>query len=229
MAVLLVEDDVMISSGIQYALEAEGHEVVSCADAQQAYTALRTHDFSLGILDITLPDGTGFDVFEAIQKQGEFPVIFVTAMDDETNVIKGLEMGAEDYIAKPFRIRELLARVKTVLRRGVAESKTVNMSQNRLHLQDVTIHTDTAKVYKQQNELELTALEYRLLLTFARHKGQTLTRNQILEILWDDAGNYVNDNTLTVYIKRLREKLEDIPQAPKIIVTVRGIGYRSEG
>lgn len=149
-------------------------------------------------------------------------------MDDEANVVKGLEMGAEDYIVKPFRIRELLARVKSVLRRNQKDGEVAPGKSNVLRLGEIAIHTDTAKVYKQQNELELTALEYRLLLTFAKHKGQILTRNQILEILWDAAGNYVNDNTLTVYIKRLREKLEDDPQTPQLIVTVRGLGYRAE-
>ena len=226
MNILLVEDDVMIASGLQYALEAEGYTVVYCANVKDACKALPQHAFSLGILDITLPDGTGYDIFKAIQQGPPFPVIFVTAMDDEANVIKGLEMGAEDYIAKPFRIRELLARVKTVLRRSSKEDPSA--PNTLLHLGAITIHTDTAKVYKQQTELELTALEYRLLLTFANNKGQILTRNQILELLWDAAGNYVNDNTLTVYIKRLREKLEDDPQTPQLIVTVRGLGYRAE-
>lgn len=228
MKILLVEDDAMISSGLQYALETEGYEVVCCEDVQSACNALATEEFSLAILDITLPGGSGYDVFEAIQKRGGFPVIFVTALDSEAQVIQGLEMGAEDYIVKPFRVRELLARIKTVLRRSGAEQAAGVDSKNILHLRHIAIHTDTAKVFNRQTELELTALEYKLLLTFVRHKGQILSRNQILEALWDTAGNYVNDNTLTVYIKRLREKLETDPQNPELIVTVRGLGYRAE-
>lgn len=228
MTILLLEDDPMIGSGLVYALESEGYQVVHCTDVHTAHMELQKHEFSLAILDITLPDGSGYDVFSILQKRGPVPAIFVTALDSESSVVKGLEMGAEDYIVKPFRVRELLARVKTVLRRTGNEQSQTTDSKSRMHLGPIAIHTDTAKVYKADQELELTALEYRLLLIFATHKGQVLSRGQILELLWDAAGNYVNDNTLTVYIKRLREKLEQDPQNPQLIITLRGLGYRAE-
>lgn len=221
MNILLVEDDAMISSGLVYALESEGYSAVHCADMESAMDALDRESFDLALLDLTLPDGDGFAVCKRIKGTSNLPVIFVTAADDEGNTVKGLEMGADDYITKPFRVRELLARIKTVTRRVIGGPDAA------LTLGDLKIDTAKAKVFKNGAEVTLTALEYRLLLTFAHNKGQVLTRGQILESLWDVAGNFVNDNTLTVYVKRLREKLEDDPQNPKIIVTVRGLGYKA--
>ncbi len=221
MNVLFVEDDAIIASGLLYALQTEGYAVTHCANAADAFLALKNQRFSLALLDLSLPDGDGFLVFKQIRSVSEMPVIFVTAADDEGNTIKGLEMGADDYITKPFRVRELLARIKTVLRR------TKENSDASLLLGNLSIDTAKAKVYKNGEEILLSALEYRLLLTFAHNKGQLLTRKQILESLWDLAGNFVNDNTLTVYMKRLREKLEDDPQNPTIFLTVRGLGYKA--
>lgn len=221
MNILFVEDDAMIASGLIYALESEGYEVTHCSDMESAAAALDKQAFSLVLLDLSLPDGNGFEVFERIKRTSAMPVIFVTAADDEGNTVKGLEMGADDYIAKPFRIRELLARIKTVMRRRDSAS------DGTLNIGGIIIDTAKAKVYKDNAEIPLTALEYRLLLTFAHNKGQVLTRGQILESLWDVAGNFVNDNTLTVYMKRLREKLEDNPQEPNILLTVRGLGYKA--
>jgi two-component system response regulator VicR len=149
-------------------------------------------------------------------------VIFLTAIDDEVNVVMGLDMGADDYITKPFRVRELLSRIKSILRRYDKTEKAKTLFQ----FNDIKIDTNRAKVFKGDKEIILTPLEYRLLLMFINHEGQVLSRNQLLESIWDIAGSFVNDNTLTVYIKRLREKLEDDPQNPKIIKTVRGIGYK---
>lgn len=222
MRILLVEDDAMIASGLVYALQSEGYEVTHRAGLRDALQALEEDSFSLALLDVSLPDGSGFEVFERIRETCQMPVIFVTAADDEGNTVKGLEMGADDYIAKPFRIRELLARVKAVTRRSRED-----IHDDLLALGDVKIDAAKAKVYKAGEEVALTALEYRLLLTFAHNKSQVLTRRQILESLWDVAGNFVNDNTLTVYIKRLREKLEDDPQEPRILLTVRGLGYKA--
>lgn len=221
MNLLFVEDDTMIASGLVYALQTEGYSVTHCADLQSAVSALEEQHFSLALLDLSLPDGNGFAIFEQIKRVSDIPVIFVTAADDEGNTVKGLEMGADDYITKPFRVRELLARIKTVMRR------TQNAPETTLSIGSVTIDATKAKVYKAGVEIVLTALEYRLLLIFAHNKGQVLTRSRILESLWDVAGNFVNDNTLTVYIKRLREKLEDNWQEPKVILTVRGIGYKA--
>lgn len=219
MNILFVEDDALIASGLIYALQSEGYAVTHCAGSEAALRALGEQSFSLALLDLSLPDGDGFGIFEHIRRVSDMPVIFVTSADDEGNTVKGLEMGADDYITKPFRVRELLARVKTVMRR-TKDSDSITIGGLKIDLAK-------AKVYKDGAEITLTALEYRLLLTFAHNKGQTMTRNQILESLWDVAGNFVNDNTLTVYMKRLREKLEDDPQNPIIFITVRGIGYKA--
>jgi len=221
MNILFAEDDSIIASGLVYAMQSEGYAVTHCATVADTVRALDAECFDLALLDLSLPDGNGFVVFEQIRRVSDMPVIFLTAADDEGNTVKALEMGADDYITKPFRVRELLARMKTILRRAGAP---VN---GHIELCGLTIDAAKAKVMKNNEEILLTALEYRLLLSFARCKGQVLTREQILESLWDVAGNFVNDNTLTVYIKRLREKLEDDPQNPRIILTVRGLGYKA--
>lgn len=225
MKILLVEDDKIIASGICYSLAQEGYEVTHCLNSAQAREEINKNSCDMAILDINLPDGNGYDICKYIKEKKDIPVIFLTAIDDEVNVVMGLDMGADDYITKPFRIRELLSRIKSINRRyGKAEtSKTV------LEFAGLQIDKAQAKVYKGQNEILLTSLEYRLLLIFANNHGQVLSRNQILESLWDFAGEFVNDNTLTVYIKRLREKIEDDIQNPQIIKTVRGIGYKGGG
>jgi DNA-binding response OmpR family regulator len=219
---LLVEDDKTIALGLEYSLEQEGFQIVLCHDVTSGKKAFAEHQFDLCIFDLTLPDGSGYELCKLARERWDIPVIILTACDEEVNVVMGLELGADDYITKPFRIRELLARIKTVLRRYRKESSTKNI----IELEAVRINTLDTKVYKNGQEIYLTALEYRLLLTFANNEGQVLTRNQLLEGIWDVAGDFVNDNTLTVYIKRLREKLEDDPQNPAIIRTVRGIGYK---
>ena len=209
--ILLLEDDTMIASGLVYALEQEGYCVCHCKTVQDAMAALSAQTFSLAILDMQLPDGTGFDIR---QKLTDTAVIFLTVVDDENSIIKAFEGGADDYVTKPFRIKELLARVKRTL--GTHSENPV------LAIGNVTIDAAAGKVYVNNELQELTALEYRLLLIFANHRGQILTRKQILENIWDAAGSFVEDNTLTVYIKRLREKFGNALN----IETVRGIGYR---
>jgi DNA-binding response OmpR family regulator len=226
--VLFVEDDSIIASGFTYTLQSEGYEVVYCPDRTSADAAIEQQDFSLAILDISLPDGDGFAVCEKIrQKNRTVPIIFLTAADDEGNTVKGLEMGADDYIAKPFRIREALARIKAVLRRYAIGANGSKGESESGRIKDITVFYHQAKVLKGQTEIPLTAMEYRLLLTFAKNKGRLLTRNQLLSDLWDDGGDYINDNTLSVYIRRLREKLEDHPHEPEIIKTIRGLGYQA--
>lgn len=217
-----MEDDKTIGAGLEYSLQQEGYTTLLCQDVASGREALNKNQFDLCLLDLSLPDGSGYELCKIAREKWDIPIVFLTACDDEVNVVMGLDMGADDYITKPFRIRELLSRIKSILRRYHKDSsqKTV------FELNDVRIHTLDAKVYKKGVEVNLTALEYRLLLTFISHEGQVLTRNQILEGIWDVAGNFVNDNTLTVYIKRLREKLEDDPQNPTIIKTVRGLGYK---
>lgn len=222
--ILLVEDDRAIVMGLTYSLEQEGYQVTVKEDCPSALKVLEEQTFDLCLLDLTLPGGSGYDVCRRVKELGDTPVIFLTAMDDEVNVVMGLDMGADDYITKPFRVRELLSRIRSVLRRAHRGGENLH----QLTIGSLTVNTQEARVWKRGEEVFLTALEYRLLLTFLNHPGQVLTRSQLLEGIWDVAGDFVNDNTLTVYIKRLREKLEDNPQAPQIIKTVRGVGYKLE-
>jgi DNA-binding response OmpR family regulator len=223
--ILFVEDDRIIASGLSYSLTQEGYSVTHCLDIESAKAALQADRFAMAILDLYLPDGNGYDIFQLIKEKEDLPVIFLTANDDEVNVVMGLDMGADDYITKPFRIKELLSRIKSVLRRYDKKGATKAL----LHFGDVEIDTAQAKVYKNDQEILLTSLEYRLLLIFASNAGHVLSRSQLLDGLWDYAGDFVNDNTLTVYIKRLREKIEDDSQNPTLITTMRGIGYRGGG
>jgi len=213
--ILLVEDDAMIASGLIYALEQEGYAVTHCQGVAEALRAVRAAQFHLAILDMQLPDGMGIQVQEALIG-ADTAVLFLTVVDDEGNIVRGFESGAADYVTKPFRLRELLARVRRAL------SAAGGGNPSRLQLGGVVVDTAAGKTYLGDALLDLTALEYRLLLTFATHKGQLLTRGQILEHIWDSSGSFVEDNTLTVYIKRLREKLGDAVN----IETVRGLGYR---
>lgn len=215
--ILLVEDDAMIASGITYALEMEGYEATHVFNIKDALDAIQTKDFHLAILDMQLPDGTGFDVSDKL-KTANTAIIYLTVIDDENNIVKAFEDGAADYVVKPFRIRELLARVK----RTLATMNTVAGTTNVIKMGNTEVNTESGKVFVDGNPIELTALEYRLLLIFANNKGVLLSRSQILDKIWDMDGNFVEDNTLTVYVKRLREKLG----AAINIETVRGIGYR---
>ena len=219
---LIVEDDKSIALGLEYSLGQEGFEVTVCGDVRAALEALKGTRFSLAVLDLSLPDGSGYDICRAAKQQGDLPVIFLTARDDEGSVVMGLDMGADDYITKPFRLRELVSRIRSVLRRTGRGGTGVYEYGN------VQINTAQGKVFKNGQDVFLTALEYRLLMTLLSHPGQILSRGQLLESIWDVSGDFVNDNTLTVYIKRLREKIEDDPQNPVIIQTVRGLGYRME-
>lgn len=221
--ILLAEDDSAIAMGLEYSLGQEGWQVTVCGDCPTALAAMEKRCFDLYLLDLTLPGGSGYDLCRRAKEWGEAPVIFLTAMDDEVNVVMGLDMGGDDYITKPFRVRELISRIKSVLRRYKGDS-----NHRQFKLGDLRVNTSEARVWKQGEEVLLTALEYRLLLAFLNHPGQVLTRGQLLENIWDVAGDFVNDNTLTVYIKRLRDKLEQDPQDPQIIKTVRGVGYKLE-
>lgn len=224
MKVLLVEDDAMIASGLAYALEQEGYEVTAAGSVSEALAALRHGGVSLVLLDVGLPDGDGYAVCRAAKQERDLPVIFLTAVEDEGNVVKGLDMGADDYITKPFRIRELLSRIRSVMRRCEGRTERDDPA-GELRFGAIRIFPREAKVWKDGRDVPLTGMEYRLLLRLARHPGQVFSRNQLLEGIWDVSGDFVNDNTLTVYIKRLREKLEDDPAHPELIRTVRGLGY----
>lgn len=213
--ILVLEDDVMIASGLTYALESEGYEAVHAKTVKEAVSLIKGTDFDLGILDMQLPDGRGTEAGAMLKKNGA-AVIYLTVEDDESGIVRAFEEGADDYVVKPFKIRELLARIKRTL------GQNRDSREDIVKLGSARIDTAAGKVYADDRLVELTALEYRLLLIFAANRGRLLTRNQILEKIWDSAGNFVEDNTLTVYVKRLREKLGDSIN----IETVRGIGYR---
>ena len=215
--ILLAEDNETIIMGLKYSLEQEGFQVISAKTAKESKEKLDNKSIDIVLLDVSLPDGNGFEICKEIKEKNDIPVIFLTAQDEETSVVLGLDLGADDYIVKPFRTRELISRIKSVLRRyGKKEENNIIQYKN------IKIDTISAKVYKNNKEIIFTSLEYRILLMLFTNQNKLITREQLLEKIWDIAGNFVNDNTLTVYIKRIREKLED----DSIIKTVRGLGYR---
>lgn len=217
---LLVEDDTAIVKSLKDFLTGEGFEIMSAPGQREAEELIRQKKFDLFLLDISIANGSGFSLCEKA-KTLKLPVIFLTASGDENSIVRGLDMGADDYISKPFRPRELVSRIKSVLRRYEGNSSVVSIG-------NITVDTEKGAVCKDGSEIALSALEYRLLMVFVSNRGRLLSRNQLLEDIWDIAGDFVNDNTLTVYIKRLREKIEDDPGNPEIIKTVRGLGYRMD-
>lgn len=258
--IFLLEDDDAIGMGLTYSLEKEGYAVTHVKTCEEARSEWASDKCDIAILDINLPDGNGYDICKMIKEKGNVPVIFLTASDAEVNVVMGLEMGADDYICKPFRVNELMARIRAVLRRsgnvndnaqgdfangngaqsgnvqrgGTQNGNAVSnasSTSNTIKIADITIYTNEAKVTRfnsdtnAEESIELTALEYRLLLAFCNNRGIVLSRKNLLEDMWDVSGDFVNGNTLTVYIKRLRDKIEKDPANPLIIKTVRGLGY----
>lgn len=219
--VLLVDDDTSIVSNLCTFLNQEGFQVTSANNQKETIDLLDSgqYHFDLALLDVSLPDGSGFSLCSAIKENSDIPVIFLTASDDEYSVVAGLDLGADDYIPKPFRPRELISRMNSVLRR-------YHRGSQPLEYHELKADTVRGLVYKNNVELTLSALEYRLLLLFLSNQGIVLTRSRLLDELWDMAGEFVNDNTLTVYIKRLREKIEADPAHPEYIKTIRGLGYK---
>ena len=219
MRILLIEDNDAIIMGLEYLLTQEGYQAETARSLKEAYAVVEREPADLILLDISLPDGNGFDFYKKIKKECDTPVIFLTASEEEKDVVKGLDMGADDYIVKPFRNRELISRIKSVLRRNGKGSKL-------LKCRDITLDLETGKVSRGEQEIILTKLEYRILSTMLAYPGKLFTREEILTGIWDMSNNFVNDNTLTVTIKRIREKLGD--EDGEIIKTVRGMGYRIE-
>ena len=216
--ILLVEDNETIVMGLKYSLEQENFQVISAINVEKAKDILSQEAIDLILLDVTIPDGNGFELCKYIKQKLDIPVIFLTAQDEETSVVIGLDMGADDYIVKPFRTRELISRINSVLRRYDKNIEKASIVQYK----NIKIDTNMAKVYKDNEEIIFTSLEYKILLMLFTNQNKLITREELLDKIWDIAGNFVNDNTLTVYIKRIREKLED----DTIIKTVRGLGYR---
>lgn len=220
--ILIIEDDETIRMGLNYYLKQESFGVVESSTAQGAIEKLKSDsEIVLCLLDINLPDQNGFTLFQEMRQISKVPIIFLTADDVETSIVMGLDMGADDYITKPFKARELTSRIRNVLRRYE------NSSNNSvIEYGGITLDTTQAKVFKNGKDVMLTALEYKIILNFFLNPKVIFTREKILSNIWDVNEEYVNDNTLTVYIKRIREKIEDDPSNPKIIKTVRGIGYQ---
>lgn len=217
--ILLVEDDESIIRSLTEFLTGEGFAISAVPGQKEALEQLETNTYDLVLLDVSLKNGNGFSVCSAVKKEKEVPVIFLTASDDEYSVVTGLDLGADDYIGKPFRPRELVSRIRSVLRRTGKKQMTIEC-------RGLCVDTERGVVMREGKEVNLSALEYRLLLFFLNNRGIILSRNRLLEEIWDASGKFVNDNTLTVYIKRLREKIEKNPQEPEILKTVRGLGYK---
>ncbi|MCI6156938.1 response regulator transcription factor [Peptoniphilaceae bacterium SGI.137] len=215
--ILIVEDDRAIISSLAHFLQSEGYLTDTVSGQQEAEACLDDAAPDLILLDISIENGDGYSLCRLAKKKN-FPVIFLTASDDEPSVVRGLDMDADDYITKPFRPRELLSRIRSVLRRYEAPDK--------IEVEDLKIYPEQGIVLRQDREVPLSALEFRLLNIFLNNRGILLSRNRLIDEIWDIGGDFVNDNTLTVYIKRLRQKLEADPQNPRIIQTVRGLGYR---
>lgn len=231
--ILLVEDDMALAIGVEYTLKQENYEVKRAKNLKEARDILKEEELDLILLDLMLPDGSGYDFCSEVREESLIPVIFMTACDEEANVVLGLDMGGDDYITKPIRIRELLSRINAVLRRRTKEEELKNKNikeddirNNKIISKDIIIEPLKAKVFKGEEEILLTAGEYKLLLILVENKGNVLSRNVLLEKIWDVDGSFVDGNTLNVYIKRLREKIEEDPKKPEYIETVRGIGYR---
>ncbi|KLU65510.1 sensory transduction protein regX3 [Desulfosporosinus acididurans] len=220
--IFLVEDDKAIAKNLMLLLHSEGFTVTHAPTRGDALTALAENKFDLALIDISLPDGNGFTVCTEIKETQDVPVIFLTAFGDEASVVTGLNIGADDYITKPFRPRELIARIRTALRKS-------GRSGSGFEIRGLHVDMASGVVKKNGSEVFLSALEYRLLLIFISNPKSIITRGRLLDELWDAAGEFVNDNTLTVYIKRLREKIENDPASPQIILTVRGTGYKLGG
>ena len=219
MTILLVEDNEGIILGLEYLLAQEGYKVRTARSMDQAKALLGRESFDLALLDIVLPDGDGFALCREIRREMRFPVIFLAAKEEEADVVKGLDMGADDYVIKPFRNRELVSRIKGVLRRCGKGNKVLRCG-------GISLDTESGRVKCGEEEVSLTRLEYRILTSMLSYPGKLFTRDEILSDIWDMSGNFVNDNTLSVTMKRLREKLGD-PEG-RIIKTVRGMGYRIE-
>ena len=229
--ILLLEDDPGLTEGLSYALSKNGFFPDIAGSVQEARSLLfPIHSYDLLLLDVTLPDGTGFGLCSEIRGRGDqTPIIFLTASDEETSVIRGLDSGGDDYITKPFKLGELCSRIRALLRRSTLTNQPEGRySSMQLGSGPVLVDCTSGKAYLNGTPLELTGMEYRLICLFLRNPSRILTRGKILDELWDGNGNFVDDNTLSVYIRRLREKIEENPSRPEHLLTIRGMGYRWE-
>ena len=225
--ILMVEDDSTIAFAVKYAVEQEGFNLDIAENLENARKIVNSKEYDLILLDVMLPDGNGYEFLKQLREHDEdTPVIFLTACDEEVNIVMGLDIGGDDYITKPFRVRELISRINAILRR---KGKSQDSNKKILKFKNISIHTLEARVFKNNEEIFLTSAEYKLLLILIQNKNMVLSRDQIIEKLWDVTYDFINDNTLSVYIKRLREKIEDDSSKPQYILTVRGLGYKWNG
>ena len=225
--ILMVEDDSTIAFAVKYAVEQEGFNLDIAENLENARKIVNSKEYDLILLDVMLPDGNGYEFLKQLREHDEdTPVIFLTACDEEVNIVMGLDIGGDDYITKPFRVRELISRINAILRR---KGKSQDSNKKILKFKNISIHTLEARLFKNNEEIFLTSAEYKLLLILIQNKNMVLSRAQILEKLWDVTYDFINDNTLSVYIKRLREKIEDDSSKPQYILTVRGLGYKWNG
>ena len=225
--ILMVEDDSTIAFAVKYAVEQEGFNLDIAENLENARKIVNSKEYDLILLDVMLPDGNGYEFLKQLREHDEdTPVIFLTACDEEVNIVMGLDIGGDDYITKPFRVRELISRINAILRR---KGKSQDSNKKIIKFKNISIHTLEARVFKNNEEIFLTSAEYKLLLILIQNKNMVLSRAQILEKLWDVTYDFINDNTLSVYIKRLREKIEHDSSKPQYILTVRGLGYKWNG
>ena len=225
--ILMVEDGSTIAFAVKYAVEQESFNLDIAENLENARKIVNSKEYDLILLDVMLPDGNGYEFLKQLREHDEdTPVIFLTACDEEVNIVMGLDIGGDDYITKPFRVRELISRINAILRR---KGKSQDSNKKILKFKNISIHTLEARVFKNNEEIFLTSAEYKLLLILIQNKNMVLSRAQILEKLWDVTYDFINDNTLSVYIKRLREKIEDDSSKPQYILTVRGLGYKWNG
>jgi len=221
-SILLVEDDLSLIEGLKFSLSRQGFDVTVARTLKEAGEYFNRNEYSLIILDLMLPDGSGFDICKAVRRISDTPIIFLTASDEEVNIVMGLDIGGDDYITKPFKLNELISRINAALRRSdPVKEQTVELSSN-----GITVKLMEGRTVKNGKDIELTSAEYRLLCLLMRNPRVVLSKEQIMQKLWDCKESFVDDNTLAVYVSRLREKIEDNPKHPLFLVTVRGMGYK---
>lgn len=218
----MVEDDLSLIDGLEFSLQRNDFHVDVARTVKDAFSMIRAQKYDLLILDLTLPDGSGFEICKQVRQSSAVPIIFLTASDEEVNIVMGLDMGGDDYVTKPFKLNELISRINALLRRA----KLSNTIQSELRSNGLTVSLSESRVFKGAEEIELTAAEYRLLCLLMQNPNIALTRDIIINKLWDSGGSYIDDNTLSVYVRRLRSKIEDNPETPMFLLTMRRLGYK---
>lgn len=220
--ILLLEDDLSLMNGLSFAFKKQGFELEVARTMKEADGLWREAYYDLLVLDVSLPDGSGFEFCRKVRKASKVPIIFLTASDEETSIIMGLDMGGDDYITKPFKLGVLMSRINALLRRA----KDFGSADTELQSNGIKVLLLQGEVYKNGQLLDLTAAEYKLLCLFMGNPNRVLSKEQILDRLWDSEGSYIDNGALTVYIRRLRIKIEDNPGEPQMLLTVRGLGYK---